>query len=289
MIPAGFEYHAPRSVADAVKLLGSLGPDAKLLAGGHSLLPMMKLRFAEPGHLIDLGKIATLRGISQVGNEIHIGAMTTEHDLLNSALLADTLPLLVEGASWIADPQVRYKGTIGGDISHADPANDQPALMLALDASFVLTGPRGDRVVPADGFFIGVYATQLQADEILSQIRVPMPPAGSVGAYAKLKRKTGDFATAATAVMLQMDGTRVAQARIALTNAGPTALRARAAEASLVGKPLNKAVAHEAARLAMGICNPAPDQRGDVEYKTAMCGEMTLRALRTAHGRMAQP
>ena len=289
MIPAGFDYHAPRSVADAVKLLGSLGPDAKLLAGGHSLLPMMKLRFAEPGHLIDLGKIATLRGISQVGNEIHIGAMTTEHDLLNSALLADTLPLLVEGASWIADPQVRYKGTIGGDISHADPANDQPALMLALDASFVLTGPRGDRVVPADGFFIGVYATQLQADEILSQIRIPMPPAGSVGAYAKLKRKTGDFATAATAVMLQMDGTRVAQARIALTNAGPTALRARAAEASLVGKPLNKAAAHEAARLAMAICKPAPDQRGDVEYKTAMCGEMTLRALRTAHGRMAQP
>ena len=165
MIPAGFEYHAPRSVPDALRLLGDLGPDAKLLAGGHSLLPMMKLRFAQPTHLIDLGRIAELRGIAQEGNEIRIGAMTTEHDLLRSALLADKLPLLVEGAGWIADPQVRYKGTIGGDISHGDPGNDHPALMLAFDASFVLAGPKGERVVKADGFFLGLYMTQLEADE----------------------------------------------------------------------------------------------------------------------------
>jgi len=285
MIPPSFEYHAPRSVAAAIGLLGSLGADAKLLAGGHSLLPMMKLRFAEPSHLIDLGKIPELSGIAQVGDEIRIGAMTTEHALLNSALLAEKVPLLVEGAGWISDPQVRYKGTIGGDIAHGDPGNDHPAFMLALGASFVLSGPRGERVVAADGFFLGMYSTLLEADEILTQIRVPIPAPGSGWSYQKLKRKTGDFATAATAVMLQMKGGNVASVSIALTNVGATALKAQAAEASLIGKPLNDATASEAARLAMGICEPSADQRGDVAYKTAMCGEMTRRALLAAHSR----
>ena len=285
MIPPAFEYHAPQSVADAVKLLGDLGPEAKLLAGGHSLLPMMKLRFAEPRHLIDLGRIPALRGIEQVGNQIHIGAMTTEHQLLNSKLLADKLPLLVEGAGWIADPQVRYKGTIGGDISHGDPGNDQPALMLALDASFVLKGPKGERVVAADGFFLSLYTTLLQPDEILTQIRIPVPAAGSGGAYCKLKRKTGDFATAATAVMLRLQGGVVADARIALTNAASTPLRARAAEDALRGKAVDAASLREAARLAMSICEPSADQRGDADYKRAMCGEMTRRAIETAHAR----
>ncbi len=289
MIPAGFEYHAPRTVADAVRLLGELGPDAKLLAGGHSLLPMMKLRFAQPAHLIDLGKVAGLRGIRQVGNEVRIGAMTTEHDLLHSTLLAERLPLLCEGAGWIGDPQVRYKGTIGGDISHGDPGNDHPALMLALDASFVLTGPRGERVVNADGYFLGMYSTLLEPDEILSEIRIPVPPTGTGWSYQKLKRKTGDFATAATAVLLQMNGARVAKVAIALTNAGPTALKARAAEASLVGRPIDDASLNEAARLAMGICDPTPDQRGDADYKIAMCGEMTRRALQAAHARTPRP
>ncbi|MEJ8824310.1 xanthine dehydrogenase family protein subunit M [Variovorax humicola] len=287
MIPAGFEYHAPRSVADAVALLGELGPDAKLLAGGHSLLPMMKLRFATPSHLIDLGRIAGLRGISQAGNEIRIGAMTTEADLLKSSLLAEKVPLLVEGAGWIADPQVRYKGTIGGDISHGDPGNDHPALMLALDASFVLVGPKGERVVKADGYFLGMYATLLEPDEVMSEIRIPIPPAGTGWSYQKLKRKIGDFATAATAVLLQMDGAKVAKVSIALTNAGATALKAREAEASLVGKAIDNASLDEAARLAMSICDPTPDQRGDAEYKVAMCGEMTRRALLAAHARTA--
>src|SRR5499427_2083294 len=144
MIPAGFDYHAPRSVADAIKLLGDLGPDAKLLAGGHSLLPMMKLRFAEPTHLIDLNRIGTLKGIRLEGNEIRIGAMTSENDLIWSALLAEHCPLLVETARLISDPQVRYRGTLGGDISHGDPGNDHPALMLALEASFVLHGASGE-------------------------------------------------------------------------------------------------------------------------------------------------
>ena len=285
MIPAGFEYHAPRSVADAIRLLGDLGPDARLLAGGHSLLPMMKLRLAEPAHLVDLGRIAGLRGIEQAGDEIRIGAMTTEHELLHSALLADKLPLLVEGAATIADPQVRYKGTIGGDISHADPGNDHPALMLALDASFVLAGPGGERVVKADGYFVDLYTTRLGAGEILTQIRIPVPAAGTGWSYQKLKRKTGDFATAATAVLLRTQGGAVQAVSIALTNAAATPLRARAAEDALTGRPLDDASHDAAARAAMSICAPAADQRGDAEYKTAMCGEMTRRALQAAHAR----
>jgi carbon-monoxide dehydrogenase medium subunit len=285
MIPAGFDYHAPRSVADAVQLLGTLGPDAKLLAGGHSLLPMMKLRFATPGALIDLGRIAALKGIAQSGEEIRIGAMTTEHELLRSPLIADKLPLLAEGVGVIADPQVRYRGTIGGDICHGDPANDHPALMLALDASFVLTGPKGERVVKADGYFVGLYETKAAADEILTQIRIPVPAAGSGWSYTKFKRKTGDFATAAAAVLLLMKGGTVARVSIALTNAGPTPLKCRKAESYLIGKPLDDATLNEAARLATEPCTPGVCLRGDADYKTAMAGEMARRALQTAQSR----
>src|SRR5215472_2152376 len=274
VIPPSFEYYAPRSIGEALSLLSRLGSESKLLAGGHSLLPMMKLRFAQPAHLIDLNRIPDLRGIRE-----------EEAELIGSAVIRNKVPLLAEGAGTIADPQVRYKGTIGGDISHGDPGNDQPALMLALDASFVLTGPKGQRIVKADGYFLGLYETQLAADEILAQIRIRIPAPGSGWSYQKLKRKTGDFATAATAVLLQMKGGKVARVTIALTNAGPTALRVRAAEAALTGKPLDEASLGEAARLAMSICNPTPDQRGDVAYKTAMCGEMTRRALQAAAAR----
>ena len=285
MIPPSFEYYAPRSIGEALSLLSRLGNESKLLAGGHSLLPMMKLRFAQPAHLIDLNRIPDLRGIREEGAELVIGAMTTEAELIGSALVRNKVPLLAEGAGSIADPQVRYKGPIGGDISHGDPGNDHPALMLALDASFVLTGPKGQRTVKADGYFLGLYATQLAADEILTQIRIPIPGAGSGWSYQKLKRKTGDFATAAAAVVLQMQGGRVARVAIGLTNVAATALRAREAEAALAGKPLDEASLGAAARLAMSICNPTADQRGDVAYKTAMCGEMTRRALRAAAAR----
>lgn len=285
MIPPSFDYHSPRSIAEALSLLSSLGSDAKLLAGGHSLLPMMKLRFAQPAHLIDLNRISELRGIREEGGSLVIGAMTTEAELLASPAVRNKMPLLAEGVASIADPQVRYKGTIGGDISHADPGNDHPALMMALDASFVLTGPKGPRTVKGDGYFLGLYSTQLAADEILTQIRIPIPAAGSGWSYQKLKRKSGDFATAATAVLLQMQGANVARAAVALTNAGATAMRARAAESALVGKPINEATLADAARLAMSICEPTADQRGDVAYKTAMCGEMTRRALQTAAAR----
>jgi carbon-monoxide dehydrogenase medium subunit len=287
VIPSAFEYHAPTSLRDAIALLGRHGGEARLLAGGHSLLPMMKLRFAAPAHLVDLGRIPDLRGIAEVGGEIHIGAMTTENELVWSQLLAQKVPLLVEGARCIADPQVRYRGTIGGDIAHGDPANDHPALMLALDASFVLRGPGGERVLKADGFFLGLYSTQLDPGEVLTRIQVPIPPPGTGWAYEKLKRKIGDFATAAAAVLLKMDGARVAAASIALTNLGATPLKARAAEAALIGRLLDEAALAEAARLAMDICDPAPDQRGDADYKRAMAGEMTRRALVKAQERAA--
>ena len=285
MIPREFEYHAPKSIPDALRLLTQFGDEAKLLAGGHSLLPMMKMRFAQPGHLIDLGRIVELKGIREEGGAIRIGAMTTENELIWSKLLQDKCPLLVEGARLISDPQVRYKGTIGGDIAHGDPGNDHPALMLALGASFVLRSAAGERVVPADGFFVGTYDTLMKPDEIMTGIRIPVPAPGTGYCYAKLKRKVGDFATAAAAVTLRMKGETVADVAIALTNVGPTPLKARAAEDALRGKALNDAAMAAAAELAMSICAPAADQRGDVEYKTAMAGEMTQRALRMARSR----
>ncbi len=282
MIPRPFEYHAPSSTADAVALLSTYGADAKLLAGGHSLLPMMKLRFAEAGHLIDLGRIAELRGIRRDGDEIRIGAMTSENDLIWSVLLNEYCPLLVEAARLISDPQVRYKGTIGGDISHGDPGNDHPAVMMCLGASFVLRGPSGERVVPAETYFLGTYSTAIEPDEILTEIRIPVPAAGTGWSYAKLKRKTGDFATAATAVLLQLSGDTVQNVSITLTNLGATALRAAAAEQHLRGSSFDEAAVSEAAQLAMSICEPVEDLRGNVEYKIAMAGEMTRRALHAA-------
>lgn len=282
MIPSVFEYHAPSTVAEALSLLGQYGDEAKLLAGGHSLLPMMKLRFAEPAHLIDLNKIRELSGIREEGGVIKIGAMTSEAALIASTLLQQKIPLLVEAASLIADPQVRNRGTIGGDIAHGDPGNDHPAITIALDAKFVLVGPKGERTVAAGDFFLGTYMTDLQPEEILKEIHIKpfAPKTGS--AYCKLKRKTGDFATAAAAVVLQMSGDVVSSARIALTNVGPTALHAQAAEQALVGKPLTDASIAAAAAAAMAICDPVEDLRGNIEYKTAMAGEMTKRAIRLA-------
>ncbi len=288
MIPRPFEYHAPTALPEVIALLGQYGDEAKLLAGGHSLLPMMKLRFAGPGHLIDLRKVSELRGIALVGGEVHIGAMTTENELIFSKLLAEHLPLLAEVARQIADPQVRYKGTLGGDISHGDPGNDHPAVMMAMDATFVLAGAHGQRLVKATEFFHGLYDTALTPGEVMTQIRLPLPPAGTGSSYAKLKRKTGDYATAAAAVVVQVQNGVCTQARIALTNVGPTALLASDAAASLVGKAIDDAVITQAAALAMKICDPTPDLRGDEAYKTAMAGQMVERALRTAAARCAK-
>jgi carbon-monoxide dehydrogenase medium subunit len=285
MIPREFQYHAPSSLPEALGLLRDLGDDAKLLAGGHSLLPMMKLRFAGPAHLVDLRRVAELKGIREEGGTLRIGAMTTEHELIASKLVQGKCPLLVEGARLIADPQVRYKGTVGGDIAHGDPGNDHPALMIALGASFVLRSAAGERTVHAIDFFHGTYDTDLRPGEILTEIRVPIPAEGTGACYAKLKRKVGDFATAAAAVTLRLRGDNVQDVAIALTNVAPTALKARAAEERLRGRVLDEEAIEAAAALAMEICDPAEDQRGDAEYRTAMAGEMTRRALRIAASR----
>ena len=287
MIPPRFEYHAPKSVGEAVALLGQLGSDAKLLAGGHSLLPMMKLRFAQPAHLIDINRIPDLRGIRENGNTVVIGAMTTENELINSPLLQAKLPLLAEAAQLIADPQVRNRGTIGGDIAHGDPGNDHPALSIAIEASFVLEGPNGRRTVAADGFFLGTYMTLLEENEVMCEIHAPAFAQGTGYAYEKLKRKTGDWATAGCAVVMRKSGNTVSHVRLALTNVAPTALRAEAAEAALLGQAFTPAAAQAAADAAIAICEPAEDLRGDIEYKTAMAGEMVKRALAKAWARCA--
>ncbi|MDE2130491.1 MAG: xanthine dehydrogenase family protein subunit M [Betaproteobacteria bacterium] len=285
MIPPSFKYHTPRSVSEAVALLGQLGSDAKLLAGGHSLLPMMKLRFAEPTHLIDINRIPELRGIREEGNKVVIGAMTVESDLITSPILQAKVPLLVEAAQLIADPQVRNCGTIGGDIAHGDPGNDHPALSIVVEASFVLEGPKGRRTVAADGFFLGTYMTLLEENEVMCEIHVPAFAQGTGWAYEKLKRKTGDWATAGCAVVMRKQGDRVTHVRIGLTNVAPTALRAEAAEQAILGQALTPSTLQAAADAARAICEPAEDLRGDVEYKTAMAGQMVKRALSKAWAR----
>ena len=285
MIPPAFEYHAPRSVGEAISLLSTLGEDAKLLAGGYSLLPMMKLRFAQPGTLIDINRIPELRGIREEGGMVHIGAMTSENELIASKLLQDRLPLLPEAALLIADPQVRNRGTIGGDIAHGDPGNDHPAIAMALDATFVLQGPNGERQVKAVDFFHGTYMTELAENEILTAILIAPFESGTGYAYQKLKRKTGDWATAGAAVVLRMSGGVVTHARIGLTNVAPTALRAHEAEAALVGKPVTQATLDAVGKAVRAVCDPAEDLRGDAEFKTAMAGEMTKRAIQAAAAR----
>ncbi len=285
MIPPAFDYHAPNSVAEAIALLGTLGSEAKLLAGGHSLLPMMKLRFALPTHLIDINRIPELRGIREEGTSIVIGAMTSESELIKSSLLKQKIPMLCEAAKLIADPQVRNRGTIGGDIAHGDPGNDHPAISIALDASFVLEGPKGRRTVKADGFFQGTYMTALAEDEVLCEICISPSSPGTGWAYEKLKRKTGDFATAGAAVVMRIVGGKVSTVRIALTNVAPIALRATAAEQALIGKPLTEESIAAAAAAAMAATEPAEDLRGDTEYKTAMAGQMVKRAIRNAAAR----
>jgi carbon-monoxide dehydrogenase medium subunit len=246
---------------------------------------MMKLRFAQPAHLIDLNRIDELRGIVDQGDHVLIGAMTVENDLINSPVLRAKVPLLPEAAALIADPQVRNRGTIGGDIAHGDPANDHPALALALNASFCLQGPQGRREVKADDFFLGIFTTALAEDEILVSMTVPAFPAKTGWAYEKLKRKTGDWATAGAAVVMRVENDHVSQVRIALTNVASTAIRVKSAEDALLGQALSDESINAAADAAMTACDPAEDLRGDVEYKTAMAGQMLKRAIRLAASR----
>lgn len=285
MIPGPFNYHRPASVADAVRLLADLGDDARPLAGGHSLIPMMKLRMATPEHLVDLGGIAELKDIRQAGERIVIGAMTTQHMVIGSDLLHRQAPILREAALLIADPQVRYYGTIGGNVANGDPGNDMPALMMALDARYHVAGPDGEHGIAARDFYHGAYFTALEPGEVVTAISFVPPPAGHGHAYEKLKRKIGDYATAAAAVILTRDGGRVTRCAITLTNVGETPLLAEAAAAAITGTTLDPASIERAAAAAEDIADPATDGRGTAEYRRKMAGVMVRRALVRAGSR----
>ncbi len=288
MIPASFEYHRPRSLDEAILVLASHGDeDIRIVAGGHSLVPMMKLRLAQPGHLVDLQDLAELRGIAVDGGTIVIGAMTTQHELISSAMLAANIPILRETSLQIADPQVRYCGTLGGNLANGDPGNDMPAVMMALDASYRVRGKAGERDVPARDYYRGAYATALEDGEILISVRIPAPAAGHGWAYQKQKRKIGDYATAAAAVVLSLSEGKCSSAAIALTNVAETPLFAAEAGAALVGASLDETVIAEAARRAQAIAKPSSDGRGPADFRAHLAGVMVKRAIARAKERAA--
>lgn len=285
MIPGPFAYHRPATIADAVKLLADLGDEARPVAGGHSLIPMMKLRLATPEHLVDLAGVGELKGVRREGGTIVIGATTTQHELLASDVIAQSLPILHETALLIADPQVRYRGTVGGNVANGDPGNDMPALMLTLGATYRLQGPDGVREVAAADFYEGAYFTALEPGELLVSVSIPEPPAGHGYAYEKLKRKVGDYATAAAAVILTMESGKVASCAIGLTNLSETPLLAEEAAAALIGTDLDEASVRAAVEAARGIMSPAADGRGTVDYRIHVGGVMVERALKRAASR----
>ena len=285
MIPGPFAYHRPASVKEAISLLGSLGEDARAIAGGHSLIPMMKLRLASPAHLIDLAGVADLKGIREDGRDVVIGAMTTQHEVIESELLGKKIPILRETSFVIADPQVRYVGTLGGNVANGDPGNDMPAVMMCLNASYHAAGKSGERRIAARDFYQGAYFTALEPGEIVTAIRIPAPAAGHGYAYEKLKRKVGDYATAAAAVVLTMSGGKVASCSIGLTNVAETPLWAEEAAKILTGSTLDAATVKKAVTAAEAITSPATDSRGPAAYRTKMAGVMLTRALARAKER----
>ncbi len=285
VIPGSFAYHRPKSVKEAVALLADLGDEARPLAGGHSLIPMMKLRLATPEHLIDLAGLSDLKGIRSDGGDIVIGAMTTQHELAGSDVLAAKIPILRETSDVIADPQVRYVGTLGGNVANGDPGNDMPAVMMCLGASYHVVGKGGERRIPAREFYQGAYFTALEPGELLTAVRIPVPAAGHGSAYEKLKRKVGDYATAAAAVVLTMSGGKVATCSIGLTNVSETPLWAEGAAKILIGSALDDATVKKAVAAAEAITSPASDSRGPAHYRTKMAGVMVARALVRAKAR----
>lgn len=285
MIPGPFAYHRPASVKEAVSLLGSLGEDARAIAGGHSLIPMMKLRLASPAHLIDLAGVADLKGIREDGRDVVIGAMTTQHEVIELELLGKKIPILRETSFVIADPQVRYVGTLGGNVANGDPGNDMPAVMMCLNASYHAAGKSGERRIAARDFYQGAYFTALEPGEIVTAIRIPAPAAGHGYAYEKLKRKVGDYATAAAAVVLTMSGGKVTSSSIGLTNVAETPLWAEEAAKILTGSTLDAATVKKAVTAAEAITSPATDSRGPAAYRTKMAGVMLTRALARAKER----
>jgi len=283
MIPPAFEYLRPKTIPEAIAFLKQYGDDAKILSGGQSLIPMMKLRLARPAYLIDINRISGLSYIKEEAGFLKIGGLTREADLEASALIRSKYPVILDTAHVIADPQVRNLATVAGNLAHGDPANDHPATMLALGAQVVATGSGGERIIPIEEFFLSVFSTALQPGEILTEIRIPIPPARSGGAYFKLERKVGDFATAAVAAQLTLDGKGAVQkVGIGLTNVGPTPIKAKRAEDFLRGKKLDEANIRQAGQLAGEEAQPSSDLRGPAEYKRGLVKELARRALSRA-------
>ena len=283
MIPPTFDYLRPKTIPEAIALLQQYGDDAKILSGGQSLIPMMKLRLARPAYLIDINRIAGLSYVKEEDGHLKIGGLTREAELESSPLIRSRYPIILDTARVIADPQVRNLATVAGNLAHGDPANDHPATMLALGAKVVATGPSGNRVIPIDDFFVSLFTTALGPYEIVTEIQIPVPPARSGGAYFKLERKVGDFATAAVAAQVTLDANGVCQqAGIGLTNVGPTPLKATKAGDFLRGKKPDQATLRQAAQLAADAAQPSSDLRGPAEYKKALVKELAFRALSRA-------
>jgi aerobic carbon-monoxide dehydrogenase medium subunit len=288
MIPPRFEYLAPNTLDEAVSSLHRYGPEARVLSGGQSLIPLMKLRLASPACIVDINRIPGLAYIREDNGFLRIGGLTRESDLEESELVSAKYPIIRDTVAVIADPLVRNLATVGGNLAHGDPANDHPATMLALNVQVVARGPGGERMIPISDFFQGPLTTALSQDEILSEIRVHTPPANSGGAYLKLERKVGDYATVGVAAMVVVHDGICQQAGIGLTNVGPTPLRAKPAEEFLMGQPVNDETIREAAQLAADVTQPSADLRGPEEYKRDMVRVLTMRALRLALERSRQ-
>jgi carbon-monoxide dehydrogenase medium subunit len=283
MIPPTFDYLRPATIPEAIALLQQYGDDAKILSGGQSLIPMMKLRLTRPSYLIDINRISGLSYVKEEDGHLKIGGLTREAELESSPLIHSKYPIILDTAHVIADPQVRNLATLAGNLAHGDPANDHPATMLALGAKVVATGPTGARVIPIGDFFVSLFTTALQPNEIVTEIQIPVPPTRSGGAYLKLERKVGDFATAAVAAQVTLDASgSCQQAGIGLTNVGPTPIKATKAEDFLRGKKPDDATLRQAAQLAADSAQPSADLRGPVEYKKGLVKELAFRALSRA-------
>jgi len=285
MFPAAFDYRAPATLDEALGVLKERGDDAKVMAGGQSLIPLLKLRFAQPALVLDIGRLPAMNQIARSDGHLSIGALVRHVDVEHDLDLAKKTPILGEAAHWIADPLVRNRGTVVGSVCHADPAGDWGSVMLALGAELVARSASGERVIPVAGFFQDPFTTTLKPDEIVTAIRIPISSGRTGGAYNKLERKVGDFATVAVAVQVEMDGRKVTRAGIGLTSVGPTNIKATQAEKALVGHELTDEAIREAARLAAEAANPKDDIRGSAAYKKDVVRIFVQRGLHTALGR----
>ena len=282
MIPASFDYFNPQTLDEAISLLQQYGDDAKIMSGGHSLIPMMKLRLASPEYIIDINDIPNLSYVKEEGGFLKVGALTRESEIEHSDLIKSKYHIFCDATKLIADPQVRNRGTIGGNLAHGDAANDHPAIMLAMNAQIVVQGPNGSRTIPMTDFMLGFYQTALEPTEILTEIQIPIPPAGSGGAYSKLERKVGDYATAGVAVQVTVENNTFKNIGIGLTNVSPVPVKATDAENHLTGKAITDEVIKEAAQMASDASSPSPDLRGSEEYKRNMVRVLTQRTIKRA-------